>query len=75
MVHTMFADDHIYGLVLNSPLEGTREHSINYIALSPVSPVLILTASSTGVTKIFPSPILPVFALCLIASTTLLTSS
>ena len=51
------------------------ETPINYIAFSPVSPVLILTASSTGVTKIFPSPILPVLALCLIASTTLLTSS
>ena len=48
---------------------------IGHSASGPVSPVLILTACSRLVTKIFPSPTLPVFAAFSIASMAFTTRS
>src|SRR5204863_6092402 len=52
------------------PLCGRALSLSAYSASPSVSPVRIRTTCSSGVTKIFPSPIWPVFALELIASIT-----
>lgn len=56
------------------PLNQIKSRLLPQSASDPRSPVRILITSSTGRTKIFPSPISPVRALCIIVSTTLSTS-
>src|SRR6185369_1118623 len=54
---------------------GRLRHQSIYSASTPRSPVRMRTASSTGMTKIFPSPIFPDLAARSMASTTLATWS